>query len=244
MQAPQSPWSQPFLTPKKPSSRRKVLRHCPGAGSAEKDLPFTAKFMPPLRLLELGADLLGVVVGEPPPIGRRAMHVVEIAVGGNRLVDGVAKLGGRRRAVEFDLHRPWRCRGDGEQQIGIVGAPRADEEHRGAAEMGERGAMRGEALVQRARGDMDVAQELARLQHVGVVAGDEVDGRHFTRAPIAGQQRVAGLERRGERHHRACRQRHADIAADRRRVPDLERGEKGAGAELKQRRRDPVRPAA
>jgi hypothetical protein len=50
VQAPQSPWSQPFLTPKQPSSRRKVLRHCPGAGSAEKDLPFTAKFMPSLRV--------------------------------------------------------------------------------------------------------------------------------------------------------------------------------------------------
>ena len=168
------------------------------------------------------------------------MHIVEIAVSGHCLVDGVAKLGGRRRAVEFDLHRPWRCRGDGEQQIGIVGAPRADEEHRGAAEMGERGAMRGEALVQRAGGDVDVAQELARLQHVGVVAGDEVDGRDLARGAVARQKRVAGLERGGERHHRASRQRHADIAADRRRVPDLERGEKGAGAELKQRRRDPV----
>ena len=67
-------------------------------------------------LLELGANLLGIVIGEPPPIGRRAMHIVEIAVGGNSLVDGVAKLGGGRRAVEFDLYRPWRCRGDGEQQ--------------------------------------------------------------------------------------------------------------------------------
>ena len=138
-------------------------------------------------LLELGTNLLGVIIGEPPPIGRRAMHVIEIAVGGNSLVDGVAKLGGRRHAVEFDLHRPRRCRGDGEQQIGIVGAPRADEKHGGAAEMGQRGAMRGEALMERAGGDMDVAQELARLQHVGVVAGDEVDRRHFARAPSRGR---------------------------------------------------------
>jgi hypothetical protein len=30
------------------------------------------------------------------------------------------------------------------------------------------------------------------------------------------------------------------IAADRRRVPDFERGEKGAGAKLKERRGDPI----
>ena len=54
--------------------------------------------------------------------------------------------------------------------------------------MGQRGAMRGEALMQCAGGDVDVAQELARLQHVGVVAGDEVDCRHLALAPIARQK--------------------------------------------------------
>src|SRR4029079_13710885 len=144
---------------------------------------------------------LAIEKGAPPPIGRRAMHVVEIAVSGNSLVDGVAKLGCGRRAVEFDLHRPRRCRRDGEQQIGIVYAPRADEEHRGAAEMGERGAMRGKALVERARADMDVAEELTRLETVGVIAGDEVDRRHFTLATVAGEKRRASFERRGETHH-------------------------------------------
>ncbi len=42
VQAPQSPASQPFLTPKKPRSRRKVRRHWPGCGSAENRLPLTA----------------------------------------------------------------------------------------------------------------------------------------------------------------------------------------------------------
>ena len=41
VQAPQSPASQPFLTPNQPSSRRKVRRHWPGRGSAEKRLPLT-----------------------------------------------------------------------------------------------------------------------------------------------------------------------------------------------------------
>ena len=33
--------------------------------------------------------------------------------------------------------------------------------------------------------------KLARLQHVGVVAGDEIDGRHFTLGPVAWQEREA-----------------------------------------------------
>ena len=53
----------------------------------------TVKFMLPLPLLELGANLLGDSNKVSlPPVGRRAMHVVEIAVGGNRLVDGVAQI--------------------------------------------------------------------------------------------------------------------------------------------------------
>jgi len=41
VQAPQSPASQPFLTPNTPRSRRKVRRHCPGCGSAENSWPLT-----------------------------------------------------------------------------------------------------------------------------------------------------------------------------------------------------------
>jgi len=107
--------------------------------------------------------------------------------------------------------------------------------------MGQRGAVRGEALAERAGGEMDVARQLARLKHIGVVAGDEVDRRPLRAGAHRGQEGVAGFECGGERHHRACRQRHADIAADRSGVPDLERGKKGAGAELKQGRRGPFR---
>ena len=67
-------------------------------------------------------------------------------------------------------------------------APRADEKHGRAAEMGQRGAVRGEALAERAGGEMDVAQQLARLKHIGVVAGDEVDRRPLR----AGAHRGAG----------------------------------------------------
>ncbi len=43
VQAPQSPASQPFLTPNTPRSRRKVRRHWPGRGSAENMRPLTVK---------------------------------------------------------------------------------------------------------------------------------------------------------------------------------------------------------
>jgi hypothetical protein len=39
--APQSPVSHPFLTPNQASSRKKVRKHCPGAGSFENVLPLT-----------------------------------------------------------------------------------------------------------------------------------------------------------------------------------------------------------
>src|SRR5258707_7948382 len=45
VQAPQSPASQPFLTPKYPSSRRKVRRHCPARGLSENALPLISKLM-------------------------------------------------------------------------------------------------------------------------------------------------------------------------------------------------------
>ena len=39
VQAPQSPASQPFLTPMWPRSRRKVRRHWPGAGAEWNSRP-------------------------------------------------------------------------------------------------------------------------------------------------------------------------------------------------------------
>ena len=47
--APQSPASQPFLTPWAPSDRTKVRRHWPGSGSASNVSPFTVYVMVGLR---------------------------------------------------------------------------------------------------------------------------------------------------------------------------------------------------
>ena len=71
VQAPQSPGSQPFLTPKKPCSRRKVRRHWPGsrARAGERALPFTREVHACAPGRELGADLLRVMVCEVALVG-------------------------------------------------------------------------------------------------------------------------------------------------------------------------------
>ena len=59
--------------------------------------------------------------------------------------------------------------------------------------------------------------------------------------PLRRPDRAHAIERGGQRDHRSRRQRHAEIAADRRHVPDFERGQKRPAALIEQRRRGPVR---
>ncbi len=59
--------------------------------------------------------------------------------------------------------------------------------------------------------------------------------------PSADQIAQVASSARGERDHRPCRQREAEIAADRGGVPDLERAEQGAAALPHERCRDPGR---
>ena len=97
MQAPQSPASQPFLTPKKPQLAQEGAQALPGLrlGRNELAVDGVVHDSAPSRLRELGADLLGEVVGQVTLVGRRAMHVVEIAIGRNRRVDRAPQLAGR-----------------------------------------------------------------------------------------------------------------------------------------------------
>ena len=123
-----------------------------------------------------------------------------------------------------------------------VSAPCADHERGRPAEMGQRIAAEGEALVERAGGEMDAAQQLARLAARWLmVAGDEIGRGHLARFRAARPQHIAALERHSQRDHRAGRQRHADIAADGGRVPDLPRRQQRVAAAAQQRRGRPVR---
>ena len=74
VQAPQSPASQPFLTPKLPSSRRKRAQALPGRGFRES-LPLISKLM---AAPEFGADLLRKPQRHVLAPGRFAVNVVVI----------------------------------------------------------------------------------------------------------------------------------------------------------------------
>ena len=105
--------------------------------------------------------------------------------------------------------------------------------------MSKRGAAEGVAFGESRGGEVDAPEQLARLKHVLVVAGDEIERRDFALAFAAWPKRVGALKRRGERDHGACGQRHADVSADGRRVIDLERHEKRVAAQLEKRRSGP-----
>ena len=71
--------------------------------------------------------------------------------------------------------------------------------------------------------------------------GDEIDDRRCAaRRRPASRSCTTPSSAAVERDHRPGRQRHADIAADGRGVPDLERSQERAAALADQRRRDPV----
>ena len=189
---------------------------------------------------ELRPDLLGIVIGEVALIGRRAVHVVEPIFSLDGAFDRAAQRAGGGQAIEGELHRLRRRRGDGQREIvaGLAACP--DDERGGAPEMGERVAAKGKALLECAGGKMNAAQQLARFEHVHMVAGDEVERRDLARLAPLRPQRVDAFERSSERDHGAGRQRHADIPADGRRVVDLERHQQRVAAQFQQRRRGPV----
>ena len=72
----------------------------------------------------------------------------------------------------------------------------------------------------------------------------EIVDRHLPLAAVRRPDRADAVERRGQRDHRPGRQRHAEVAADRRHVPDLERGQKRACSTARSAARRSRRAAA
>ena len=168
------------------------------------------------------------------------MHVVEPIFGLDGAFNRAAERAGGGQAIEAELHRLGCRRGDRQREI-VAGLAACPDEKRGrAAEMGERVAAKSKALLECAGGKMNAAQQIARLEHVDVVAGDEVERGDLARLARLRPQRADALERSSERDHGASRQRHADIPADGRRVVDLERHQQRVGTQFQQRRRAPV----
>ena len=90
------------------------------------------------------------------------------------------------------VNRSWMGRGVAavivSNKIGAGRALRADQQRRRAAELRERGVAKGEPLRERRCRQVDAAEQFARLQHVGVVAGDEIDRGPRVRARSRGHR--------------------------------------------------------
>ncbi len=122
---------------------------------------------------------------------------------------------------------------------GPIRRQRADQQRRRAAEPRQRDLPERRALDERRRRNVDAAQEFAGFEIVAERAFDEIDHGNLPLAAVRRPDGADTVERGGERNHGACRQRHAQIAANRRHVPDLERCQKRAAALINQRRRGP-----
>jgi len=92
----------------------------------------------------------------------------------------------------------------------------------GSAERRQRNLPKRRVPFQRGKRYLDLPQEIAGRQNVVLVAGDEAGDRDCLLSAIGLPDGADAVERRGKRDHRACRQRHAEIAADGGGLPDLE----------------------
>ena len=169
----------------------------------------------------------------------RAVHVVVPAIRRNCLFDACAQAVRIRQGLKGKLYRPRGRRRDGQREFAVA-RQRADHNCAGASQWRQRNLPEGGAAGQRVGGEGDAAQQLARQQDVIERPAHEIGHRHLPLSPVRRPQRAHAVERRGQRNHRSRRQRHAQVAADGRRVPDLERGEERAGTLADQRRGGPA----
>ena len=117
----------------------------------------------------------------------------------------------------------------------------ADQQRRRAAERRQRHLPeRGAAHQGRSR-KLDRPQDVAGFELRPAPAGDEFGDRDLSRSAVGQPDDTDAAQRAGQRNHRPGRQGHADVAADGRRIPDLERRDESPAALADQRRGDPGR---
>jgi hypothetical protein len=164
VQAPQSPASQPFLTPNyAPVTQEgaQALSRCwlggkqfavdvvvhPGIGRAGgMRIRNVGMFHLRSGLRQLGADLLSEIAGEVALVSGRAVDVIEVSVGRDALVERAPQLCCGWRVRESQLDRPRGRRRDRDQEIVASRVLRADQQRRRPPEMRERGVAEREAL--------------------------------------------------------------------------------------------------
>ncbi len=173
---------------------------------------------------------------------RLAVKVGVVEVVGNALQNRFAQFLVGWDSRERQSNRPsGRCRY--RQRQSTVAGDAADQQRRRTADRGQRNLAERRTPPQGRERDIDLPQQIARREHVALVAGDEIGDGHFPFTAVGLPDGADAVERCGERDHRPRRQRHADIAADGRRLPYLEGGEERAAALVDQRGGDPFRGA-
>ena len=115
-------------------------------------------------------------MGQVPLIGRRPMDIAEEIVDWNALVQRLAQFLRRELPVNAQLNGARCCGGDGKQQTTRGFIPGPDNQRGRSPEAGQRSATHCVTLCERGRRQMDAAQQLARPQHICMVAGYKIDG--------------------------------------------------------------------
>src|SRR5260370_3357934 len=176
-----------------------------------------------------------------PTMSRRAMRIVEVKIEGHSFIDGVFHLFRGRNAFETELDGPECGSCDGEEKSALFRTPRADQQDFGPAKMRQSEASKGKGFFQRGRWQMNAAQELSGREDIGMVAGDKFNHGHFARLSTARPKCANAFQRCSEGNHRACRERHADISAYGRFIPDFERRQERATTVAEKRGGRPIR---
>ena len=128
---------------------------------------------------------------------------------------------------------------DGEREQPVV-VDASDDHHARAAEVGQREPAERRAGPQRMGRDVQRADQFPGRQGVAAVARDKFRHRLAAHGPAGAVDLGDGVQRRAQGNDRPGRQRGGDVAAHRRQVPDLERGDKRVAGGPHQLQRVPV----
>src|SRR5713101_697028 len=155
-----------------------------------------------------------------------SMHVVKELR--NFMLELCAQIVVVRNFGKLEPMRPLGRSGNCQHEDVVVRIVSADQQRGRAAEMGQGYSAKAETLAHRGGWQIYAAKEIARLQHVAMVAGYEILDTDARLAAIGRNHSADTFKRDCKRDHRARWQRHADIPAHGGGVPDFERGEERA----------------
>ena len=152
---------------------------------------------------EFAPDLFGEIESHVLAILRRSMNVVKELR--NFTLDPGAQIVRVGKFRKLEPMRPFGRSGNRQHEDSILRIQRADQQRGRAPEVSQRYSAEAGSLAQRRGRQVDTSQQIARLQHILIVAGDEILDRHPALAAIALQDPANALERDCQRNHRTRR---------------------------------------